>query len=149
MDDFDNDGFLDIVVSGMEPCQSLRYLHNNGDGTFSDRTVQAGLADQLGGLNLIQTDYNNDGWLDIYVMRGGWSLPVRKSLLRNNGDGTFTDVTREAELAMPVTASQTAVTKKQLEDFVQTLHSAPISESDIEQKFLAPGFDVSIQVASP
>ena len=108
MDDFDNDGFLDIVVSGMEPAQQLRYFHNNGDGTFTDRSAEAGLTDQLGGLNLIQTDYNNDGWMDILVMRGGWLSPVRRSLLRNNGDGTFTDVTRQAGMAMPATATQTA-----------------------------------------
>ena len=108
MEDFDNDGFLDIVVSGMEPAQPLRYFHNNGDGTFTDRSLAAGLADQLGGLNLIQADYNNDGWVDILVMRGGWLSPVRRSLLRNNGDGTFTDVTHQAGLNMPATASQTA-----------------------------------------
>ncbi|MEJ7709972.1 MAG: hypothetical protein WKF84_08950 [Pyrinomonadaceae bacterium] len=44
----------------------------------------AGLADQLGGINLNQTDYNNDGRLDIFVMRGGWEFPMRNSLLRNN-----------------------------------------------------------------
>jgi tetratricopeptide (TPR) repeat protein len=109
IDDFDNDGFLDVVISGMDACQQLRYFHNNGNGTFTDRTEQAGLTGQLGGLNIIQTDYNNDGWLDIYVMRGGWSVPVRHSLLRNNGDGTFSDVTLEAGLAIPATASQTAV----------------------------------------
>ncbi len=108
MDDFDNDGCLDIVISGMAPCEPLRFFRNNGDRTFTDRTSRAGLSGQLGGLNIIQTDYNNDGWLDIYVMRGGWSSPVRHSLLRNNGDGTFTDVTAEAGLAVPATASQTA-----------------------------------------
>ena len=107
MDDFDNDGFLDLVVSGMEPAQQLRYFHNNGDGTFTDRSIEAGLTDQLGGLNCNQADYNNDGWMDIMVIRGGWLSPVRRSLLRNNGDGTFTDVTRQAGLAMPATASQT------------------------------------------
>ena len=51
----------------------------------------AGLARQFGGLYCVQTDYNNDGFLDIYVARGGWKQPMRPSLLRNNGDGTFTD----------------------------------------------------------
>jgi hypothetical protein len=109
MEDFDNDGYLDLVVSGMEPCQQLRYFHNNGDGTFADRTAEADLAGQLGGLNITQGDYNNDGWMDLLVLRGGWLTPVRKSLLRNNGDGTFTDVTRQAGLAEPATATQTAV----------------------------------------
>ena len=109
MDDFDNDGFLDVVTSSRDVCGSLHYLHNNGNGTFTDRTAQAGLSNQLGGLNLIQTDYNNDGLLDILVLRGAWELPMRKLLLRNNGDGTFTDVTRESGLAIPATSTQTAV----------------------------------------
>jgi hypothetical protein len=50
----------------------------------------------------VQTDYNNDGRLDVYIARGGWKGPMRHSLLRNNGDGTFTDVTREAGLDTPV-----------------------------------------------
>jgi hypothetical protein len=107
MDDMDNDGFLDLVVSSADPCQPLHYFHNNGDGTFSDRTERAGLAGQLGGLNLVQADFNNDGWLDILVMRGAWQTPVRHSLLRNNGDGTFADVTQQAGLAFP-TATQAA-----------------------------------------
>ena len=60
VDDFENNGRLDIVTSSMDMCQPLRYFHNNGDGTFTDRAREAGLAKQLGGLNIIQTDYNND-----------------------------------------------------------------------------------------
>jgi tetratricopeptide (TPR) repeat protein len=108
-DDFENDGLLDVVVSSYDVCQPLRFFHNNGDGTFTDRTAQAGLSDQLGGLNMIQGDYNNDGCMDILVLRGAWEFPVRKSLLQNNCDGTFTDVTREAGLAEPATRTQTAV----------------------------------------
>ncbi len=70
---------------------------------------QAGLSEQLGGLNLAQADYNNDGCKDVLVMRGGWELAQRRSLLRNNCDGTFTDVTAAAGLLTPVTSSQTAV----------------------------------------
>ena len=109
VDDFENNGLLDVVVSSYDVCQPLRFFHNNGDGTFSDRTAQAGLSGQLGGLNLIQGDYNNDGCMDILVLRGAWEFPIRKSLLRNNCDGTFTDVTREAGLAEPATRTQTAV----------------------------------------
>ena len=68
-----------------------------------------GLADQLGGLNLLQADYNNDGCMDILVLRGAWEFPQRKSLLRNNCDGTFTDVTSASGLAEPATSTQTAV----------------------------------------
>ncbi len=108
VEDFDGDGLLDIVTSTQDSCGSLQYRRSNGDGTYADRTKAAGLANQLGGLNLVSTDYNNDGWPDIFVLRGGWEFPMRKSLLRNDGNGTFTDVTREAGLAVPATASQTA-----------------------------------------
>lgn len=109
VDDFDNDGQLDIVTSSSDNCEPLHFFHNNGDGTFTDRTAEAGLSDQIGGLSLFQTDYNNDGCLDIYVPRGAWQFPSHRSLLRNNCDGTFTDVTREAGLAEPMTASQASV----------------------------------------
>ena len=98
VDDFDNDGFLDIVETSFDPCQPMRAFRNNGDGTFSDIAARSHLVEQLGGINSVQTDYNNDGWLDIFVMRGGWEWPMRNSLLRNNGNGTFSDVTREAGL---------------------------------------------------
>jgi hypothetical protein len=108
VDDFDNDGLLDIVTSSYDMCEHMHFFHNNGDGTFSDRSAQAGLLDELGGLNIIQADYNNDGCTDILVTRGGWQLPMRMSLLKNNCNGTFTDVTREAGLTEAV-SSQSAV----------------------------------------
>jgi tetratricopeptide (TPR) repeat protein len=108
VEDFDGDGWLDIVTSSYDQCEALHFFHNNGDGTFTDRAIQAGLGDQVGGLNIIQTDYNNDGCMDIYVLRGGWQMAMRPSLLRNNCDGTFTDVTESAGLAESI-ASQTAV----------------------------------------
>jgi tetratricopeptide (TPR) repeat protein len=109
VDDFDNDGLLDVVVSSMDVCDPIRFFHNNGDGTFSDRTEQAGLMDQLGGLNIVQADYNNDGCMDILVLRGGWEFPQRKSLLQNNCHGTFTDVTDASGLGATVTSTQAAV----------------------------------------
>jgi hypothetical protein len=101
LEDFDNDGFLDVMVSSWGLDKQLRYFHNNGDGTFTERTHEAGLIGELGGLNLISCDYNNDGLMDVLVLRGAWlgaagHYPV--SLLRNNGDGTFADVTVEAGL---------------------------------------------------
>ena len=105
MDDFDNDGLLDIVTTTFAPTGSMAFYRNTGDGKFENRTDAAGLADQLGGLNCVQTDYNNDGHLDIFVVRGAWfpgSLPIRPSLLRNDGQAKFTDVTQEAGLLDPV-----------------------------------------------
>jgi tetratricopeptide (TPR) repeat protein len=108
VDDFDNDGLLDVVASSMDVCDPIRFFHNNGDGTFSDWTEKAGLMDQLGGLNVVAADYNNDGCMDILVLRGGWEFAQRKSLLRNNCDGTFTDVTNESGLGGKVTSTQAA-----------------------------------------
>jgi hypothetical protein len=108
VEDFDNDGLLDVMTSSADMCDSLHFFHNNGDGTFSDRTVQAGLAGQLGGLNLIQADYNNDGCMDALVLRAGWEFPIRKSLLRNNCNGTFTDVTEKSGLGSSPGPTQTA-----------------------------------------
>jgi hypothetical protein len=108
VDDFGS-GRFDVVTSNMDSCTPLHYFGNNGDGTFTERTSAAGLDQQLGGLNLMQTDYNNDGCKDILVLRGGWQTAQRKSLLRNNCNGTFTDVTVESGMAKPATATQTAV----------------------------------------
>jgi len=103
VDDFDNDGYLDIVKSGWDIGEDpMNFFKNNGDGTFSDKSADSGLGAFKGGLNIQQTDYNNDGYLDIWVLRGGWQGQngpwgeQPNSLLRNNGDGTFTDVTIDA-----------------------------------------------------
>jgi hypothetical protein len=102
MEDFNNDGLLDIVVTTSDPTGQMNLLINTGTGTFEDRTRAAGLTGQLGGLNCVQTDYNNDGRMDIFIVRGAWlSSPMRPTLLRNDGNTTFTDVTGEAGLLEP------------------------------------------------
>jgi FG-GAP-like repeat/ASPIC and UnbV len=97
VDDFNNDGYLDIVTSGWDLTDPMHYFQNNKNGTFSDLTEQSGLKGITGGLNIQQMDYNNDGNTDIFVLRGAWNTQgygnQPSSLLRNNGDGTFTDVT--------------------------------------------------------
>ena len=103
LEDFDNDGLLDLAITNYDPGVPMGFWRNRGDGTFEDRAKQAGLINQLGGQTVIPTDYNNDGLMDMYIARGGWYLiPMRQSLLRNNGDGTFTDVTEQAGLIGPL-----------------------------------------------
>jgi hypothetical protein len=109
VDDFDNDGLLDVIKSSFNMCDRLRYFKNEGNGTFLDRSRQAGFDLQLGGLNVIQADYDNDRCLDVLVLRGGWEWPMRRSLLKGNCRGEFNDVTRESGLLEPLAASQSAV----------------------------------------
>ena len=95
-DDFDGDGLMDIMVSSWGLDNQLHYYKNMGNRGFEDQTESANLIGITGGLNMVHGDYDNDGWVDVFVLRGGWfgedgNHP--NSLLKNNGDGTFTDVT--------------------------------------------------------
>ncbi len=102
MDDFDNDGLLDIVVTSSDLTQNMAFYRNTGDGKFKNLTQQFGLVGQLGGLNCVQTDYNNDGWLDIFIPRGAWQThAIRPTLLRNDHGKRFVDVTEQAGLLKP------------------------------------------------
>ena len=99
MDDFDGDGFLDIMTSSWGLHDQTHDFHNNGDGSFTDRTEAAGLTGLFGGLNCRHTDFDNDGFPDVLILRGAWFGTEGQhpnSLLRNNGDGTFEDVADSA-----------------------------------------------------
>jgi hypothetical protein len=86
----------------------MRYHENDGSGGFTDRTEAAGLTGFVGGLNMKHADFDNDGFLDILVLRGAWlSYGQPNSLLRNRGDGTFVDVTEAAGL-LDAFSTQTA-----------------------------------------
>jgi len=97
--DYDNDGDEDIVAVGTYQPHAL--YRNNGDGTFTNVAAQAGIADPRGGWGSLFADYDNDGYLDLYITRGGWSGAAENTLYHNNGDGTFTDVTHAAGVADP------------------------------------------------
>ena len=101
LEDFNGDGYLDLITSDWDFTAPLRVQFGQASGGFRDVTATSGVADLVGGLNINQADYNNDGHLDIFITRGAWfreSGRFPNSLLRNNGDGTFTDVTEEAGL---------------------------------------------------
>jgi enediyne biosynthesis protein E4 len=102
--DYDNDGWLDIYLvngsteaafRGKEPAPKAMLLHNNHDGTFTDVTDKAGVANERWGFGVAVGDYDNDGWADIYVSNYG-----KNRLYHNNHDGTFTDVAEKAGVAL-------------------------------------------------
>jgi hypothetical protein len=97
--DYDNDGFPDLYFVNGAPGSANALYHNNGDGTFADVTAKAGVSGTSTGDRAYKTgaavgDFDNDGYLDLYVTALG---PDR--LYRNNRDGTFSDVTAKAGVA--------------------------------------------------
>ena len=104
--DYNNDGYVDLyIVNGstvenlLSPSGSKNAPHNylfrnNGDGTFTDVTRRAGVEGYGWGFGAVAADYNNDGFVDLFVYNYGPNI-----LYRNNGDGTFTDVTAQAHVA--------------------------------------------------
>lgn len=102
--DYDNDGWLDIYIlngstipamKGNEPQPRAMLLHNNHDGTFTDVTEKAGVANESWGFGVAVGDFDNDGWPDIYVANYG-----KNRLYHNNHDGTFTDIAEKAGVAL-------------------------------------------------
>ena len=101
--DYDNDGWLDIVMltgrrrTGPTPAEAtIRLYHNNRDGTFKDVTAQSGLGRSVWAAGITVGDYDNDGFDDLFITCWGQNI-----LFHNNGDGTFSDVTEKAGLLHP------------------------------------------------
>ena len=111
-DDFDGDGFLDIVASSWNSAAPLQYFRNSGYGSFYNQSSNSGFDGLYGGLNILQADYDNDGDVDIFVLRGAWhgeeGLSIPNSLLENDGTGRFRDVTFESQLGDAHFPTQTA-----------------------------------------
>ena len=101
-DDFNGDGLPDLFTTSIDADRGASLFLNRGDGTFEDRSKAAGLDPQVYALNVARADYDNDGDLDVLLLRGGWERPMRLSLLRNNGRGTFDDVTIDSGLSEPI-----------------------------------------------
>ncbi len=100
-DDMNNDGWLDFVLTSWYHTDSTMLYINNGDGSFSDQSYSSGISGHQGSLHLNQTDFNNDGWLDLFILRGAWIIrqgDIPATLLMNTGKGTFEDVTLKAGL---------------------------------------------------
>ncbi len=103
--DYDGDGYLDLFVvnnlGGLFNRKTPnRLFHNNGDGTFTDVTEQAGLKTFWPSIGAVWGDFNNNGLPDLFISNAG-----RPQLFRNNGDGTFTDVSRDAGIDIPAITS--------------------------------------------
>src|SRR6185312_2481703 len=92
-DDFTGDEWPDLFCTSIDTDRGASLFVNRGDGTFEDRTEVPELKAQPLALNVTHADYDNDGRLDILMLRGGWERPRRLTLLRNAGGGRFEDVT--------------------------------------------------------
>jgi len=95
--DFNNDGWIDVFSLGGGSASDSLFI-NDGDGTFTEQALQWGVAATHRGRGVAVGDFNDDGWLDLYVTSVGpiAGAPGRHLLYRNNGDNTFTDVASQA-----------------------------------------------------
>ena len=111
IEDFNGDGFMDVFASSYGIQDNVTLFFSDGKGGFVDVTDSAQLRGITGGLNAKQADFNNDGFMDILLLRGAWldeGGEWPNSLLRNNGDGTFSDVTFVAGMGSSFYPTETA-----------------------------------------
>ena len=101
IEDFNNDGLLDIFTTSYSLSDQTRYYENTGAGAFEEKSAATGVDVLKAGLNCVQGDFNNDGWTDVFIMRGAWlgengQLP--NSLLINREGKYFEDISKQANL---------------------------------------------------
>jgi hypothetical protein len=97
--DYDNDGFLDIYCANYGVGAKNVLYRNNGDGTFADVTDMAGVGDRSWSWMGVWADVNNDNFPDLYVVNGRYPAGEPNKLYLNNGNGTFTDISKKAGVA--------------------------------------------------
>ncbi|MBC8371595.1 MAG: CRTAC1 family protein [Planctomycetes bacterium] len=95
--DYDNDGYMDIMV-GSYDGNNLLY-HNNGDGTFTDKAQAAGVQDPFQSFGATFEDFNNDGWPDLFIPKYEFNSGVKSRVYINNQDETFRDITDFANMS--------------------------------------------------
>jgi tetratricopeptide (TPR) repeat protein len=96
--DYDGDGDFDLFVTGAD---SYGVLYRNDGQSFTDVSREAGLFHVHTGFSATFADYDGDGHSDLHIGRDGWSGPMPNALYRNNGDGTFAEVTERAGVGHP------------------------------------------------
>src|SRR5262245_39382257 len=109
--DYDNDGWIDLLLvdggSLADPAVARkarhRLYHNRGNGTFEDVTTASGIRHHEYGMGACAGDYDNDGWIDLYLTNFGANV-----LYRNRGDGSFADVTAAAHVGSPLWSTSCA-----------------------------------------
>jgi hypothetical protein len=94
--DVDNDGYLDLYLANYGVGARNTLYRNEGDGTFADITDEAGVGDRSWSWSAIFSDINGDGYQDLYVVNGRYPAGQPNRLYLNRGDGTYSDISREA-----------------------------------------------------
>ncbi len=126
--DYNNDDLVDLFLTNGK-TQPNALFRNNGDGTFINVAVAAGAESRTGNSGVVAADFDNDGWKDLFLTGDGGSLQgtaqAPMKLYHNNGDGTFSDITSDAELSSPVTHLAASVADINNDGYLDIFVSAP------------------------
>ena len=95
--DYDHDGYMDVIVGNMNQQNYL--YHNNGDGTFTDKALAAGVENRYRSFGATFEDFNNDGWADLFIPKYEFTGVRTSSLFINNKDGTFRDISAFGQMS--------------------------------------------------